>query len=182
MKIRKAGANVFVSDSKIVEVDPSIVETLRRAVTDAPLKRVRLNAHAGPGEIVQEMILAVARDSYIAPHKHPGKSESFHIVAGEVDVVLFDDDGHIQEILRLGDFSSGKAFYYRTSQPYFHAVVVRSDVAIFHETTNGPFIKEETLFAPWAPSAEGPEADTYLARLREILDDPSYKGASRETT
>jgi cupin fold WbuC family metalloprotein len=182
MKIRKAAANVFVSESNIVEVDQSIVETLRRAVADAPLKRVRLNAHAGPGEIVQEMILAVARESYIPPHKHPGKSESFHIVAGELDVVLFDDDGRIQEILRLGDFASGKPFYYRTAQPYFHAVVVRSDLAIFHETTNGPFLKEETLFAAWAPKEEGPEADVYLAGLREILEDATYKGASRETT
>lgn len=173
MKIRKAAANVFVSESKIVEVDQSMVETLRQAVSNAPLKRVRLNAHAGPGETVQEMILAVARNSYIPPHKHPGKSESFHIIAGELDVVLFDDNGGIHQILRLGDFSSGKPFYYRTSEPYFHAVVVRSDFAIFHEVTNGPFIKEETVFAPWAPKTEGPDAETYLGKLREILDKPS---------
>lgn len=182
MKTRKAAANVFVTEEEIVQVDRSIVDILRKAAPDAPLKRVRFNAHGGASEGVQEMILAVARDSYIPPHKHPGKSESFHIVEGEVDVVLFEDNGQIREVLHLGNLLSGKPFYYRASRAYFHAVVIQSDVAIFHETTNGPFIKEEAIFAPWAPRAEGPDAEKYLARLREILNDPAYRGASRETT
>jgi cupin fold WbuC family metalloprotein len=169
MKIRKAAPGVFVPEEEIVQVDQSIVEMLREAASGAPVKRVRLNAHAGDAEIVQEMILAVARDSYIPPHKHPGKSESFHIVSGELDVVLFDDNGQIQKILHLGDYRSGKPFYYRTSRACFHAVVIQSDVAIFHETTNGPFLKGEAVFAPWAPSAEGPAAEKYLADLRIIL-------------
>jgi cupin fold WbuC family metalloprotein len=182
MKSRKVSANVFVTDDEIVQVDRSVVDMLREAAPGAPLKRVRFNAHGGAGEVVQEMILAVSRDSYIPPHKHPGKSESFHIVEGEVDVVLFDDGGQIREVVHLGNLLSGKPFYYRTSQAYFHAVVIQSDFAIFHETTNGPFIKEETILAPWAPRAEGPVAEKYLAGLREALKDPPYRGTSRETT
>jgi cupin fold WbuC family metalloprotein len=182
MNIRKATANVFDTEQEIIQLDQSIVEALRKAAPNAPLKRVRFNAHKGSSDVVQEMILAVARDSYIPPHKHPGKSESFHIIEGEVDVVLFDDNGQIQEVLHLGAFHSGKPFYYRTSQTYFHAVVIQSDVAIFHETTNGPFLKEETIFAPWAPSTEGPEAEKYLTSLRKLLGSAAYSGASRDTT
>jgi cupin fold WbuC family metalloprotein len=182
MKTRRATPNVFVAEEEIVQVDQSILDMLREAAPQAPLKRVRLNAHRGDDAIVQEMILAVARDSYIAPHKHPGKSESFHIVEGKLDVVLFDDDGQIREVLHLGDLFSGKPFYYRVSQARFHAVVIQSEVAILHETTNGPFIKEETVYAPWAPRAEGPEAEKYLSGLRQILESPPYSGLSRETT
>jgi len=36
-------------------------------------------------------------------------------------------------------------------EPVFHTLIIRSDVLVFHETTNGPFDRKDTVFAPWAP-------------------------------
>lgn len=124
MKTRRLTADVFVTEEEIIRVDRSILDMLREAASHTPLKRVRFNAHKGDGAVVQEMILAVAKDSYIAPHKHPGKSESFHIIEGELDVVLFEDNGQMREVVHLGNIGSGKPFYYRVAQAWFHAVVI----------------------------------------------------------
>lgn len=169
MNLKKSSADVYSTDDEIIQLDASVIELLRRDAPGSMRKRVRFNAHAGPGEAVHEMIIALARDTYIPPHKHFGKSESFHIIEGNVDIVIFDDDGGIRQIVRLGDARSGKTFFYRTSEPYFHAVVAQSDVVIFHETTNGPFVKEASVTATWAPAVEGPEAVSYLSALRKTI-------------
>ena len=33
----------------------------------------------------------------------------------------------------------------------FHTLIIRSDILVFHETTEGPFDRNETVFARWAP-------------------------------
>ncbi len=82
--------------------------------------------------------------SYIRPHKHPGKSEAFHIVEGEVDIVVFKDDGEIDQVVPLGRPGGGRSFYYRMSKPFFHTLIIRSDLLIVHEITNGPFRPQGT--------------------------------------
>ena len=85
------------------------------------------------------MLIVHERGAYVRPHKHPAKTESTHIIEGLVDVVLFEDDARIERVISMGDYASGRAFYYRMDVPVFHTLIIRSDVLVFHETTNGPF-------------------------------------------
>ena len=97
------------------------------------------------------MIIAIDASSYIRPHKHPGKSEAFHIIEGEVDIIVFKDNGEIDCVVPLGAPGSGRSFYYRMSKPFFHTLIIRSNVLIVHEITNGPFRPEATVYADFAP-------------------------------
>jgi cupin fold WbuC family metalloprotein len=96
------------------------------------------------------MLIVLERRTYIRPHKHSGKSESFHIVEGVVDVVVLDDLGEIQEVIPMGDYASGRAFYWRHSDARYHTLLIRSERLVIHETTNGPF-RADSTFAPWSP-------------------------------
>jgi cupin fold WbuC family metalloprotein len=91
-----------------------------------------------------------------------GKTESYHMVFGELDIVLFSDDGRPIRVIPMGTLASGKTHVYRLNAPIWHSVIVRSEYAAIHEVTNGPFNVEENEFAPWAP--EEPNA------LRQFLD------------
>jgi hypothetical protein len=51
----------------------------------------------------------------------------------------------------MGDYASGRKFYYRSDAQAYHTLIIRSDVLVFHETTQGPFRREDTVFATWAP-------------------------------
>jgi len=176
MNIKKIDQAVFATTDDMIKIDGSTVDLLRSEAQESLRQRVRFNAHDGPAALVHEMIIALAHDTYIAPHKHFSKPESFHIIEGQLDIVIFNDDGVIREIVGMGDYASGKIFYYRNASPMFHAVVVRSRVVIFQETTQGPFVKEHTVFAPWAPSVEGPEAAAYLLALRRDIEAVSGQG------
>jgi cupin fold WbuC family metalloprotein len=110
------------------------------------------------------MLIVHGRDCYVRPHKHLAKSEAFHVIQGVVDIVLLDEAGKVVEVIKMGDYASGRKFYYRLADPLYHTLLIRSDWLIFHEITNGPFKREDTIFAPWAPE-EGPAAERYLQEL-----------------
>lgn len=166
MNFVRQSAEVYQSEGPVVAIGAGDVATLQSAVASSPRGRVRINVHPGVADALHEMFIAIKADSYIHPHKHLGKSESFHLVHGAVDVVIFDDEGEIRQIVALAA-SGGKPFYYRLSAPLFHTLLVRSDLLIMHETTNGPFRANETVLASFAP-AEGDAAATaaYRADLK----------------
>ena len=166
MRLKEINSEVFAAGEPIVKVGPREIEFLRQKVALSPRGRVRLCAHPGNGDLLHEMIIVLAQSTYVRPHKHLAKSESFHVIEGVVDVVAFAEDGSISEIIELGDPASGRNFYYRLSSPVFHTLLIRAGPLVIHETTNGPFRKGDAIFAGWAPAEEDREAArAYMERL-----------------
>ncbi len=147
-------SEVFVSDDQIVKTDCQDMAFLKERVIYNQRKRIRLCTHKDVDDTLHEMIIVLMKDTYIRPHKHLNKSESFHIIEGYADVIIFDDAGNIIEVVQMGDYISGNKFYYRISHPYYHTPLIISDYLVFHETTNGPFRKADAVFAPWAPDED----------------------------
>jgi len=131
-------------------------------------KRVRLCAHLEQANLLHEMIIVHGKGAYVRPHKHLGKCESTHIVEGEVDVVLFDNEGRIDQVIKMGEYTSGKPFFYRMAIPTYHTFIIRSEILVFHETTNGPFNKDSIIFAPWAPENDDMKSvELFMSDLEE---------------
>jgi cupin fold WbuC family metalloprotein len=166
--LRRLNDEVFLSSAPIVRIGREEVEFLKRQASLNDRKRARICAHRSNEDALHEMIIAIDHRSYIHPHRHLQKSESFHIVEGEVDVVLFDDAGNVVDLMQLGDASTGRAFFYRLADSLFHTLLIRSDVLVVHETTNGPFLREATVLAPFAPAENDvAAASAYVARIKE---------------
>jgi cupin fold WbuC family metalloprotein len=164
MAVTQTSPDLFVADGPIAMVGTRDIEILRAAVHKSPRKRARINAHPDGDDPLHEMIIAIARSSYIRPHKHPGKSEAFHIVEGTVDIVIFDDVGEISRIVPLSEKGGPGAFYYRMSKPFFHTLIIKSDILIVHEITNGPFRPGAAVFADFAP----PESDAVAVSRYQV--------------
>jgi cupin fold WbuC family metalloprotein len=174
MSLREVSPELLVADDDVVALDAADVESLKRRAASVPLKRSRVCAHGSSEDPLHEMLIVLDRATYVRPHKHKGKSESFHVVEGAADVVLFDDDGAVEDVIELGDYRSGRSFFYRLNVAAFHTVVVRTDTFTIHETTNGPFRADDAVYAAWAPESTDDAARTaYLAdldvRIREHL-------------
>ena len=166
MALVQKSPEVFLAEGPIAAIGEAELNALRAAVKASAKRRARINAHPDGEDALHEMIIAIDPSSYIRPHKHPGKSEAFHIIEGEVDIVVFTDDGEIDRIVPLGPPGSGRSFYYRMSQAFFHTLIIRSDVLIVHEITNGPFRPAATVFADFAPDDLEPgKAAAYQAEL-----------------
>jgi cupin fold WbuC family metalloprotein len=168
MNLRKINEEVFVAVDPIVRLGTEELAFLKRQAAQSPRKRARICAHKTNDDALHEMLIAISATSYIHPHRHVGKSESFHIVEGEVDVVVFDDDGSIVDVIELGPAGSRRKFFYRLSESAFHTLLIRSDFLIVHEVTNGPFARDKTVLAPFAPQEDQVEAAReYIARVAQ---------------
>jgi cupin fold WbuC family metalloprotein len=178
-KYRTLNPEVLYTRDALTSVDRSEIDHFKKLSTANPRRRVRLCAHADPQDRLHEMLIVHERGAYVRPHKHPGKTESTHIIEGLVDVVVFADDGRIVGVLHVGDYASGRTFYYRMGVSAFHTLLIRSDVLVFHEITNGPFDRNDTVFAPWAPPDHDGEAiGRYIGELEDRVRHAS-KGETR---
>lgn len=166
MPLERVNDEVFVAKESIVVLGDEELAFVRKQALSSPRQRARICAHRHSEDLLHEMFIALSKQTYIQPHRHRQKSESFHVVEGEVDVILFEDDGTINEVVRLGPFGSGRACFYRLDTHRYHTLVIRSDLLVMHEVTNGPFDRRLTEYAPFAPGEEDPESiNDYGRRL-----------------
>jgi cupin fold WbuC family metalloprotein len=161
IKTRSENVEVLYPVDDVVLLEEADLAEMKRLSLLNPRKRVRLCAHRASSEILHEMFIIHTNETYVRPHKHIDKAESFAILEGEVDVVLFQENGTIRQVIPMGPPASGKKFYYRVADPIYHSLLIRTKFLVFHEVTSGPFLREQTVFAPWEP--EGDEVDKVRA-------------------
>jgi cupin fold WbuC family metalloprotein len=170
MRTKRENPEVLYADEPVVTVDAAAIDEMKCAAGKNARRRIRLCAHRGVDDPLHEMLIIHTIDAYVRPHKHLGKSESFHVIEGEVDVVIFDEQGGVGQVIQMGSFRSGRPFFYRIGDPLYHTLLIRSPILVFHETTSGPFTRNQTVFAPWAPDdGDGDAVARFTARLNETV-------------
>jgi len=170
IKMKKINDEVFYADEKIIRVGKEEIDFLKKKALENERKRSRLCTHKDVNDLIHEMIIVHTKNTYVRPHKHLNKTETFHIIEGSADVIIFDEKGKITQVISMGEYSSGKNFYYKLFEPFYHSLLITSDIIVFQEITNGPFRKEETIFAPWSPDDKD-EAGVkkFIANLRKSI-------------
>ncbi|MGZ3252723.1 MAG: WbuC family cupin fold metalloprotein [Burkholderiaceae bacterium] len=170
LALNKINEEVFVAAEPIVRMGMQHMSFLKAQALANNRKRARICAHRSKEDSLHEMFIAISADSYIHPHKHIKKVESFHIVEGLVDVVVFDDVGTIVDVIELGDISTGKNFYYRLADSMFHTLLIHTEFLIVHEVTNGPFVLEESIYASFAPlESQRADALAYISDVKRAV-------------
>lgn len=151
MKYRKFNDEVIYVDEDIPMMDRAGLEFLKQEALKNPRRRIRMCIHRDEKERVHEMFIVHMRDAYVRPHKHLSKPESFFVIDGEADVILFNEEGLVTKKIHMSSPGSAEIFYYRIDEPVFHTLLIHSEMLCFKEVTSGPFRREDTIFAAWAP-------------------------------
>jgi cupin fold WbuC family metalloprotein len=157
---------VLYSVNDTVFLKAEDLDELKRKALLTPRQRVRLCAHQSTEDRQHEMFIVHTRDCYVRPHKHIGKAESMTILEGEVDVVFFNEDGTILKTILMGPQNSGKIFYQRLSDAIYHTLIIQTDFLVFHEITEGPFLRGDTAFPDWAPSEQGVSSAQFIEKIK----------------
>ena len=159
-------------DQDIITIETGDLKKLKESAQESELLRSRYCLHHDNEAQVHEMIIAFCIDTYVRPHRHINKTESFHVIEGELNIVFFDDNGNITRVLNMKPIGSDGPFVYRLANEQWHMVIPLIDETIIHEVTCGPFIKDESVFAPWSPEQDDKEG------VAQFLD--KIKGVCRE--
>jgi len=166
----RGNPEVFFSDSPSIALGLDQVEQLKEQALKNPRRRCRLCIHQDETDPIHQMVIVHMNDTYVRPHKHRTRTESFHMIEGKCSLVLFDEEGGIRDIVHLGLPGSGQSYFFKTTERLFHTTLIHTDIAVFLETTEGPFLRDDTLFPPWAPNGEDDtEVSKYLEDLHAIV-------------
>ena len=170
MKTTKFNDEVLFASDSIVKIDAFDISELKYKAKQNPRKRIRICAHKDTKDSIHEMLIVHEKSCYVRPHKHANKTESFHIIEGKADIILFHEDGSIDQVILMGEITTGRKFYYRLPPFRFHTLLIHSDVLVFHEITNGPFRLEDTILGPWSPEDNNEhKVAEYLANLKNLI-------------
>ena len=150
--------NVIKLNEDITTLGREDFQRLENVASAHPSNRARFCLHHSDNDLVQQMIICLAKDSYVRPHRHINKAESFHIIKGEILVVVFNEDGSITKKIIMSASDELSCKVYRLAPGLWHTVIPLSSAAIFHEVTSGPFLKEESEFSKWSPEINDFEA------------------------
>ena len=167
--LRQSSAEVYYAAGREIALDKNAITLLKEKALLNERQRNRICAHKDVTDPVHEMFIVHQRDAYVRPHKHLGKPESYYVLEGEAYIVLFDDAGNIAKLIELGDYNSGRKFYYKLEGSVFHSLLITSDTLVFYETKAGPFNREDTVFASWAPEEQ------YKGEVRQFMSELQRK-------
>lgn len=141
---RNARSLSFYCKKDLSCIDKDIIDELKQvAFMDGGNARISL--HATPEADLHNMIIFQHHKAYTRPHKHVSKSETYHIVEGEVALFVFDDEGTVIERF---DMSLQKKIICRIEKNYYHTLIPLSNFVIFLESRPGPFLRESDSFFP----------------------------------
>jgi cupin fold WbuC family metalloprotein len=164
--VRQVAPEVLYADQEVVTADPALVAALRAMAEASPRRRARLCAHPDPDAAQQEMLIVMAGDSYVRPHRHLHKSETLTVLEGAAEALLFSGDGRLEQRIDMAPFGGTGAFFYRMPAGRYHSLMIRTPWLVFLETTAGPFAPDASEGAPWAPPEDGSQAGRdYLRAL-----------------
>ncbi|MCY7296206.1 WbuC family cupin fold metalloprotein [Alteromonas sp. a30] len=171
MKYKTINEAVLYNDEAIctlTQADLAELSTLGLATKE---QRTRLCVHEEPDSLVHEMFIVHTKDTYVRPHRHITKSESFQVLEGEGSLILFDEDGNIERCIALGSLQTGKTFYFKMPAKVWHMLIIQSDVIVFKEVTQGPFDASDCEFPDWAPMGRHiEEVPDYITFVKSAIN------------
>jgi cupin fold WbuC family metalloprotein len=150
-------------------ISGALFETLARSAAASPRRRINHNFHSGPADNPHRFLNVLLQGTYIQPHRHsnPPKSETFLVLEGTADVILFDDAGAVTSRYRLGgDSVEGRLWGIDIPAGTWHTILPRTARAVCFEVKPGPWEpSNDKEFATWAPSENEPSSAAYAQSL-----------------
>ena len=152
-------------------ISSALFNTVAEKAAGSARLRMNHDFHSGPADNPHRFLNVLLRGTYVQPHRHgrPPKSESFLVLEGAADVIIFDDSGAIELRYRLGaETSEGRLWGADLPAGVWHTVLPRTERVVCFEVKPGPWDPaNDKEFAAWAPAEGDPDAARYCAELMD---------------
>ena len=165
--LAEVAEGVYYSPYPLPLVDEKLIGFLKHVARTCPRRRARFCAHLSPDAAQHDMLIVSHRDTYVMPHRHLSRSETFVVLEGSADILLFDEHGAVEKTVKMGPPASGRPFFYRMPPRQFHTLLIESELLVFLENTTGPFSLDDREHASWAPAYD--DTDNGKAFIASIL-------------
>jgi cupin fold WbuC family metalloprotein len=148
----------------MIKITTELLDTVTEQARTSPRLRMNYNFHEELSDPVQRLLNVVEPWTYIRPHKHTTKEESFVLLRGKVLAVSFNDDGTIRDHAVLSNSTGVLGIEFEENT--FHMITSLETGSAVFEIKEGPFVPHtEGSSAPWAPKEGTPEAKDFLKKV-----------------
>jgi len=152
----------------MIKIDIPLLDEVTAKAKQSPRLRMNHNFHPQLDDPVQRLLNALEPWTYIRPHKHVTKEESFVLLRGSVLAVVFNDDGSIRDHVILNSASGSLGVEFEENA--FHMLTSLESGSVVYEIKEGPFVPHtEASSAPWAPREQTPAAREFLTGIFAAL-------------
>jgi len=149
IKVRKESNKVLYAKSGIISISKNDINHLIKLADKNPDRTIRLCTHKNKKDTLNEMIIIHPRNYKVKEHMHPKNAESMMIIKGSVDVLIYSKKKKLIKTIKMGEFGSKKAFYYKIPQKTLHTLIIKSRYLIFYEVSKGKFSKNKNFYPDW---------------------------------
>jgi cupin fold WbuC family metalloprotein len=148
----------------MVRITNDLIDNVIADARKSPRLRMNYNFHPELSDPVQRLLNALEPWTYIRPHKHTTKEESFVLLRGTILAVSFNEDGTIRDHAVLSQKTGVLGIEFEEN--CFHMLTSLETGSAVFEIKEGPFVPHtEGSSAPWAPQEGSPEAKGFLEKV-----------------
>jgi len=148
----------------MIKITTQLIDSVIEKARTSPRMRMNYNFHPELSDPVQRLLNALEPWTYIRPHKHTTKEESFVLLRGKALAVSFNDDGSIRDHAILSHESGVLGIEFEENT--FHMLTALETGTVVYEIKEGPFVPHtEGSSAPWSPQEGTPGARDFLTKV-----------------
>jgi len=152
----------------MIKINTELIDKVIEQARTSPRLRMNYNFHPELSDPVQRLLNALEPWTYIRPHKHTTKEESFVLLRGTILAVSFNDDGTIRDHAVLSQAT--RILGIEFEENCFHMLTSLETGSAVFEIKEGPFVPHtEGSSASWSPKEGSPEAKGFLVKVFDEL-------------
>jgi cupin fold WbuC family metalloprotein len=154
----------------VVLLGQALVDELLVGARASERRRMILPLHKRSDELLHRMFNALQPGTYVRPHRHQStsKHESFVVLSGALDFIVFDEVGAVSSAHRLT--AGGAVFGIDIAPSVFHSFLVRCADTLVFEVKEGPYVQQDDKdFAAWAPAEDSADVASYMLVLERAI-------------
>lgn len=149
-------------------VTEELLDAITTQAKESPRLRMNHNFHAAMDAPIHRLLNALEPGTYLPPHRHMDKEETYLVLRGSLFAFFFDEAGAVVEKVCLNP-SEGK---YGLEIPpcTWHSIIALESGTVIYEIKKGPYqpLPLEDI-APWAPSpSDEVGVKAFMKRMLEI--------------
>ena len=165
IKTFKENDEVLYPNEEFVSLSKQDFLILKKLADQNKRKRIRLCAHKNSNDELHEMFIVHSKECYVRPHFHVGKSESLYVIEGSADLIIFNNNKKNKKKVVLSDSLKDGLLFHRQEPGTIHMIIIKTEHFIFHEVTQGPFKRADTIFPLWAPAGNIITDNSFIQKL-----------------
>lgn len=149
-------------------ITEELLDTVTAQAKENPRLRMNYNLHTTMDAPVHRMLNALEPDTYLPPHRHTDKDETYLVLRGSLLAFFYDEVGNVTEKVCLNPV---KGKYGLEIPPCtWHSIIALESGTVIFEIKKGPYqplpLQDLASWAPAATDVEGIKA--FMKRMLEL--------------